>query len=93
MSNLFKPNERGPAPKPVDAPAGRPTARTTKLGHALRLLKIEDEFTAGRRDSYANQLDRTVASLGLKGDGIKNLRAYSDAVSFYQTHTGKRWEQ
>lgn len=83
-------------PKGKDAPEGRPTERQTKLGFALRRMKFaDDEFgdKAARARSYAQQLDLTVASLGLKGDAVKNTRAYRDAAAFYSRETGKVWEQ
>lgn len=74
-----------------DAPDGRPTDKTTRLGHALRLLKIDDEFKAGKRDSIANQLDRAVASSGRKGKDIETLFAFRQAAVLYFTLTGKTW--
>ncbi len=82
--------------KPKDAPEGRPTERQTKLSFALRRLKLPyDEFgrIQAQAHAYAQTLDMTVASLGLKGDAIKNTRAYRDAAAFYRLHTGKDWVQ
>lgn len=89
MSKLFA--------KPVvlqDAPTdGRPTARTTKLAHALRKLKFPGDNEFGTRafaaNSYANVLDMTVASLGLKGDAIKATAAYRAAADFYFRNGGE----
>lgn len=97
MSRLFKKVEdRGPAPKREDAPEGRPTGKQTRLAYALRSLKFEDdEFgaKASRARSYAQTLDLTVASLGLKGEAIKNTNAYKAAATYYQKVTGKEWTQ
>lgn len=82
--------------KPKEAPEGRPTERQTKLGFALRRLKLPEDGLGrlqGQARAYAQNLDLTVASLGLKGEAIKNTRAYRDAAAFYRLHTGKDWEQ
>lgn len=88
--SLFTPRPSAPVVA-KDAPEGRPSEKTTRIGHALRLIKIDNEFLAGKRDSIANGLDRAVASTGRKGKDIETLYAFKQAAVLYYQLTGKTW--
>lgn len=93
MSKLFDvPKAREAEPLGMGDPrAGLVTAATSRLAHALRNLKIENEFVSEKRRSLANSLDRAIASTGRKGNEIRDLHAYRQAALFYELHTGKSW--
>lgn len=68
-------------------------SRQTRLGAALRALKIEDEGLRAKADRVALTLDRTVLCLGTKGEGVKMLAAYGAAKRLYEEITRTAYVQ
>lgn len=69
----------------------------TKLGAALRRLADElpegMESQADRCRRSARDLDNTAISLGARGERVKQLGAYINALGIYRMIAGKPYEE
>lgn len=68
-------------------------AKQTRLGKALRdvAVRVTDDAVVTKLNVAANNLDRAVLSLGVKGERIKSLANYAAATRVYEEVTGEAY--